>query len=147
MWYKCTECGHLFESGEWGRISESGEFWGSPFSYDVKCCPLCEGDFEEAVQCEICDSYHLPDELNNGICPECIEEFSVDIDLCYKVAKADERDIKINGFLATMFERDAIEEILLKHLHEIKNHEKVDCSEYINGDVDWFIEEVKKNEC
>ena len=98
------------------------------------------------MPCEICGSAHLPDELNQGICEECINSFDTDINICREVGANDEQDIKLNGFLATIFEQSAIEEILFEFLKKRQNYEKVDCTEYINQDLYWFLEEVKKNE-
>ncbi len=148
MSYKCLDCGNIFDEGEEARWTENmGEYWGTPCLESMTGCPLCRGDYDETIPCEICGSEHLENELNNGICEECIESFKTDIDICYEVGQNDIRDIKLNGFLSTIFEQAAIEEILFKFLKEREKIEKVDCSEYINEDEIWFIEEVKKNEC
>lgn len=148
MTYKCLECGHIFDEGEEGYIREGGSFWGSEYSSKEPCCPLCHGDYEETISCEVCGGAFLADELNEGVCEECIEEeikqYSNDISGCFEIAKNDLKEIEINGFLANMFEVAAIEEILLNHLLERAKTENIDCTEYINEDKEWFVNQVLK---
>lgn len=145
MAYKCVECGNIFEEGEQIRWDEDrGEFWGSSCSETMSGCPCCGGSYEETKACEICGSEHLENELLNGVCEECINEYKKDIDVCYKVGKNDFESINLNCFLATMFSAEEIEQILLEKLKK----EKADCSEFANADIYWFAErlteEVKK---
>lgn len=146
MAYKCLDCGHIFEDGEEGHCHAFGEYCGNIYSIKERCCPLCGGDFKETIRCDICSSEYLQDELHFGLCDDCIDCYINDVEICYKFGKKDEQEIKINGFLATIFEKDAIEEILYSHLLSQSNIQKIDCSEYINQDRDWFAKEVKKNE-
>lgn len=152
MWYKCLDCGHIFEEGEEKKWQECvGEFWGTPTYQTYSGCPLCRGDFEETIPCDICGSEHLENELIGGVCEECIEECRYDINTCYEIGKNDDEPIKINLFLATLFDKEEIEEILLNVLlQREKILGKVDCLKFINADKSWFAEilaeEVKKNE-
>lgn len=58
MMYKCAECGHLFEEGEEKKWREDrGEYWGSLCTEEMSGCPLCGGEYEEAVPCKICGGY------------------------------------------------------------------------------------------
>ena len=68
MW-KCLECGHLFEDGEEVSWTES---YGEHFSG----CPVCKCAYAEAYQCDRCGSYHLSDELYNGLCLDCLKEIA-----------------------------------------------------------------------
>ena len=64
-WYKCNDCGHIFEDGEFVVKSEyMGECWGTP-SYDTfHYCPSCGGDgWEEAGHCARCRGVFFDDEL------------------------------------------------------------------------------------
>lgn len=67
--YKCLECRHIFEDVEaYDWVEPSGErFTG---------CPVCFCAYGEAYQCNRCGSYHLPDELYEGMCLECLKELS-----------------------------------------------------------------------
>lgn len=68
--YKCTDCGHLFESGEEKIVTEEvGEAWGSPVYEDWARCPICKGDFEEVKPCEICGTYEKATDEN--VCKKC----------------------------------------------------------------------------
>ena len=62
--------------------------------------------------------------------------------------------VELNCFLASMFDKQEIEEILFR---ELKNEEKyikelvnLDCEKFVNSNRDWFAErlaeEVKKDE-
>lgn len=49
--FKCSNCGYLFEAGEWEEWEENGgEIWHA--------CPVCKDtDFDEINPCKICGSY------------------------------------------------------------------------------------------
>lgn len=132
--YKCLECGNIFEDGE--QTSRFG----------VDSCPLCNGAYEETTSCKICGSAHLEDELNGGVCDECIDEYRKDFDTCYEISLGETEEIKINSLLASLFEVSDIEQILKEHIRY--RWSEVDCSEFIDADKYWFgtklLEEVKK---
>jgi hypothetical protein len=150
MAYRCLECGHIFDEGEQAKWEEYGEFWGVPYSQTESGCPLCKGDYEETKQCKICGSEHLKDELDGGVCEECIEKYRYDVDMCFNIGSKDTIEIELNGFLASMFDKQEIEEILLKELKEAQKCTPIDCNEFVEADRDWFaeklVEEVRKNE-
>lgn len=142
--YICLDCGHIFGEGEESNWSESrGEFWGVSCSEDVSGCPLCHGDYEKAVMCEKCGAYHLEEDINGGICDNCLDEYKYNIDVCYKIGDEDKEEIKINCFLTSMFDEQEIEAILYKHLKEAKETgADVDCSAFIDNDRSWFAEKL-----
>ena len=147
MAFKCLECGNVFEDGEQAVWEEHHPYGMGYATENFSGCPICKGDFEETTQCKICGGEFLADELNGGcVCDECIEQYSKDFDTCYNIANQDKQEIKINGLLATIFDTSEIEQILFESLN--KDGEKIDCSEYIEQDKDWFAEklteEVKK---
>lgn len=151
MAYKCLECGNIFEEGEQAHWSESrGEYWGTPCSEYMSGCPLCNGEYEETTPCEICGSEHLEEELNGGVCDECIERYQHDIDMCLKIGSNDTDKVELNCFLASMFNKEKIEEILFREFKEAQKYMKIDCKKFIEQDRSWFgerlAEEVKKNE-
>lgn len=140
MTFKCLRCGHVFEDGEQAEWEETHGLDCPPYE-KWSGCPICFGGFEETKQCKICGGEFLKDELNGGcVCNECTEKYSKDFDACYNIANQDKQEIKINGLLATIFDVSEIEQILFEFLK--KDGEKVDCSEYIEQDKDWFAEKL-----
>lgn len=82
--YICTQCNHIFEEGEQKVIKENqSECFGFPAYESYTVCPMCEGEYEEAVRCSICDEYHLEKDLTNGICDNCLDK-EVDYDKALK---------------------------------------------------------------
>ena len=82
--YICTKCNHIFEEGEAKVVHENqGECFGFPAIESFTVCPICEGEYEEAVKCSICEEYHLEEDLTNGICDECLDH-KVDYDKVLK---------------------------------------------------------------
>lgn len=152
MSYKCLSCGNIFEDGEQANWSESrGEFCGTPCYKKMSGCHLCHGEYEETTPCEICGCEHTEDELQGGICEECIEKYRYNIEVCNNIGKKDDEIIKLNCFLALMFSKEEIEEILFRELQIVEKYTKIDCGNFIfEVDQDWFserlVEEVKKNE-
>ena len=147
MAFKCLSCGHIFEEGEQATWREyMGECHGSPAYEEFSGCPICNGEYEETKQCEICGGEFLEDELNGeGVCDECIEEYSKDFDVCYKISANEKEEIKINALLVSLLDVDEIETILY---HYLKTKRDIDCSKFVNQDKDWFadrlVEEVIK---
>lgn len=150
MSYKCLDCGHIFECGEETYHTESrGEYWGSPCSVTISGCPFCGGDYQESIPCQICGKENLEDELHGGVCEECLEKYRYDVELCNNIGKKDDETIKLNCFLASMFDKEEIELILFEELKKVQKYTKVDCGKFIfDADTDWFaerlVEEVKK---
>ena len=82
--YICTQCNHIFEEGERKVVHENqGECFGFPATESFSVCPICEGEYEEAVKCSICEEYYLEEDLTNGICDECLDK-EVDYDKVLK---------------------------------------------------------------
>lgn len=140
MAYRCYDCGHIFEEGEQVMCKETHGLDTPPYE-EKYGCPICKGAYEETKKCKICGGEFLEEELNGGlICDECIDQHREDFDTCYKIAKQDQQEIKINGLLATLFEPGEIEQILFELLE--KNRGKVDCSKYIEQNKDWFADKL-----
>lgn len=139
--YKCLNCGHIFEEGE-------QRHWTESYGEEMSGCPLCGGSYNGTVKCFICGSEHLEDELNGGVCEECIGEYRKDFNSCYELSIGETTKIEINSLLASLFCVSDIEQILKEHIrHKCQD---VDCSPFIDEDISWFgerlVEEVKKNE-
>ena len=146
MAYRCLECGHIFEEGEQARWKEHHPYGMGYAAEKFSGCPICKGSYEETKQCKICGGEFLEDELNgDGVCDECIEEYSKNFDFCYKISDNEKEEIKINALLASLLDVDEIETILY---HYLKTKRDIDCSKFVGQDKDWFadrlVEEVSK---
>ena len=152
---KCVECGHVFSEYELNIWEESrGEHFGIPCYEKTSGCPICEGDYEDAVECDICGENHLASELTGGVCEDCIKKYQHDVDMHFKIGENDTDKVELNCFLASVFTKEDIELILLNALKLRKEYAKKqvesDCERFIEYDREWFAErlaeEVKKNE-
>lgn len=64
--YKCLECGRVFEQTHNYRERHGERF---------RCCPYCNGDFAEAMQCDDCGEWFYQDELyHDRHCEKCLTE-------------------------------------------------------------------------
>lgn len=141
--YKCLECGNLFEEGEQATWQESrGEFWGSPCNKTLSGCPVCKGEYEKTVKCSICSSEHLEDELISGVCNDCLEQYSENVDVVFKIAKGSEDTISINSFLASVYDNETIEKILLENLKQTAKYRQEKIKNFLNDDKTWFAERL-----
>lgn len=139
MTYKCLECGEFFtEPKKWKEYR--GEFWGAPAYEEMVGCPDCRGDYEELVPCELCGEECEEDSLTCGVCEDCLESASGDVDLCYKIGEGHKETVRLNCFLTAMFSADEIEALLLNALKV----EKADCSAFVFDDESWFPERLKE---
>ena len=140
---KCLECGHVFSEYDLNTWEESrGENFGIPCYEKMSGCPICEGDYEETVQCAVCGSEHLEDELFGGVCSECIDEYRKDFNACYEISIGETKEIKINALLASLFDVSDIEQILKEYIRD--KLKDVDCSQFIDEDIQWFGEKISE---
>ena len=141
--FKCLECGHVFSEYDLNTWEESrGEHFGIPCYEKMSGCPICEGDYEETVQCAVCGSEHLEDELFGGVCSECIDEYRKDFNACYEISIGETKEIKINALLASLFDVSDIEQILKEYIRD--KWKDVDCSQFIDEDIQWFGEKISE---
>ena len=84
--YKCLECKAVFDEPK--LITEDctpgGVNEGGSFNKIMYVCPICEGEYDFAHKCDICDEYYTTFELHYNpdnksyICDKCeneMEEF------------------------------------------------------------------------
>ncbi len=136
--YKCERCGREFENPD--TVTE-------PHGEKVGCCPYCHGWFEEMHECKICGEWYTEDELTSGVCNECIYSHDTDVELCYKFG-GDENaleSVKINGFVASVFTPEQINEILMNEIRVIREFTNLCCLEFIGSDKSWFAEKLKED--
>lgn len=143
MTFKCNDCGHLFESGE-------EKTWVESYGEQMSGCPMCGGGYEETVQCSICGSEHLAEELDGGVCEACIDEYRHDIGMCRKIGEKSKESVEINSFFASMYSAEEIEELIWRDMMNTQKIKSVDCTPFIEADRTWFAEnlaeEVNDNE-
>lgn len=153
MSFKCYDCGHVFEDGEQSYWSESrGEFWGSSCAEEMSGCPKCNGEYGEAVPCQVCGLDFLEEELNSFVCDSCVEKYAKDLDMCFRIGAGDTEKVEINCLLASVFKKEEIEELLFEKLKEknqyMKEYVQMDCETFANADRSWFgdrlLEELEK---
>ena len=143
MFYICLDCGNIFEEGEQISFQENmGEHFGEKVYKKITGCPICGGEYEESTPCSICGSEHLEEDLNGGLCDECIDKYKNDIEMCFNVGKNDDDKVELNCFLASMFEKSEIEELLFEELKKRNKYVTVDCEKFINSDRSWFAERL-----
>lgn len=140
--YICCDCGEVFEKSDCGSSREYvGEFWGVDAYEDVACCPKCNSTcFDDALQCEDCGAWFSKNDLNNGFCEDCLDDVSAKD--CFDVAKSfdTKRNVQLNSFIAEMFTAEEMEDILLEALVKCG----ANTSKYVNGDREWFAENLKE---
>mgnify|MGYP003398109753 len=135
MTFKCYECGHIFESGEESRWTES-------YGEEMRGCPVCGGSYDETKQCSICGSEHLDDELDGGVCESCIDEYRHDIGMCRKIGEKSKENVEINSFFASMYSAEEIEELIWRDMMNTQKIKAVDCTPFIEADSTWFAENL-----
>lgn len=139
--YKCDHCGREFDEPD--IITETHGLDSPPYE-EIGVCPYCKGWFEEMHRCEICGEYYTADELTSGVCDECIYQHDTDIELCHRLGEEAEETIKINGFIASVFSEEQINEILWNRIKEISRIVNVSCYDFIDNDKSWFAEQLIK---
>ena len=141
MAYKCLNCGHIFEEGEQTTREEHHPYGMGYATEEFSCCPMCEGYYEKTEKCQICLGEFFKSELNGEcVCDDCVNEFSKNFEVCYKISKDEKEEIKINALLVSLLDVADIEEILYQHLKNTEKH--IDCSEFVKQDKYWFAEKL-----
>ena len=147
MSYICLDCGNIFEEGEQITFQENkGEYFGETVYKKISGCPLCGGEYEESTSCAICGSEHLEENLNGGLCDECIDKYKHDVDMCFKIGSNDTDKVELNCFLASVFDKEDIEKLLFRELKERENYMKellnYDYEKFVESDRGWFAERL-----
>lgn len=136
MVYKCSSCGGSFDE------SDLEHFRGEEGNIDI--CPVCGGDdFWDFDVCDKCGEEFPVDELHEGFCESCILEKQYDYMTCYRYGAYYSEPMRINSFLAAMFSKQEVEEILLREIIQAAERSQIDCSGFIKDDISWFAEMMK----
>ena len=127
MWI-CDNCGELYEELE-------------------KHCK-CGGYIVNAIECKACGEYYDEDILigfgKDKICESCYDN-SLDFENAFEYGTEDKEKREINGFLATHFSDDQIENILIEVLKKSRFSEYELAKEYLGKDNWDFGEMIAKN--
>ena len=151
--YICCDCGSVLDEDELHtERSYVSDYMGGSYE-DTVSCP-CGGEIVEAEKCSLCGEYYRPEDMQDDICIECIKsEMTVDNAIeCGKDGSARE-DVSINGFLASIFSKEKIDEILIRELErlidssdECAMHVINKAEEWCNGDVSYFADWLKSRQ-
>ena len=145
MSYKCLDCGNLFEEGEQQLWADKHGLDTPPYE-QMSGCPLCGGDYEETTPCKICGFEQFDDDLNGGVCDECIDKYKHDADMCFKIGSNDTDKVELNCFLASVFDKEDIEKLLFRELKEREKYMKellnYDYEKFVEADRGWFAERL-----
>ena len=144
MRYECHNCGRRFEEPD--IITERHGLDSPPYE-KIGICPYCKGYFSEIHECKICGEYYTIDELTSGVCDDCVYQHDTDIELLYKLGNEDDakENVKLNGFIASMFTAEQLCELAIKELRKAKaDGITVDGTEFIGSDKSWFAEQLIK---
>jgi hypothetical protein len=143
----CRDCGYIFGEDEVDYYEERHGLDYPPYE-KVFCCPSCQGDFEEAEYCEVCENYFYDEDVVNGICHECLDKFKqkhkYNILSCLEFTREQKTTISISEFFTNVFSVSEIEEILKRELLVASACAPVDCSDFIEYNSDIFIEKAKE---
>lgn len=137
----CDDCGKIVGPEEVAIVSESrGEFWGLPCFENMRVCPHCGGSLVEVAECAVCGGFC---EEVLGLCQDCLNKLTTE-ETCLEIGDENLEDVRVNGFLASAFSEDEINEILLEHLR--KDVLKLDKAklEYRDYDEYYFAEWVRE---
>lgn len=145
--YKCGKCGLEFDECEIEHAREEvGEWCGMPAYESEGKCPRCgKSNFYEVGECEICGEVQYVDDMTACVCDDCLYKHKYDIDLCERIGQGTRDVCKINGFFASIFTEEEIDQILKDQLTELSKHRNIDCTAFIDGDKWFFAEALKGN--
>lgn len=140
MILKCRSCNHIFYGDDIKR-------WTEPHGEDNSGCPVCMGTYDEAYCCKMCDRLYLEDELINGICDDCLQQYGEDFSTCLLLGNRRKDNISINSFLATMFDEEFIEKILQREAVALKRKGVLPTTKFLKRDKRWFASALRKEVC
>lgn len=131
------DCGAVLDEDELVTTrSYVSDYMGGCYENITGCS--CGGSVTDAERCDICGEYYREDELHDGICKDCLkEEMTVDNAIeCGKDGSA-RVEVSINGFLASCFSQEQIDELLIKALEEKINASDADANKVIDMAEIW----------
>lgn len=155
--YKCLECGSVFETPKTctENLAPYGEFNNSSFDHQYSACPHCDGEYEEAVQCEECEEYFFENDLVGNLCTTCLSERTEDIKVGMFIETLDKvfynrsirRIVDIDDDFIIYLDK-SINDIEYVDIYDLQNWTKnpidvVKLGDYVNGSR---VLEIRQNE-
>lgn len=140
MEYICDRCDQIFDQPK--RLKDMGGDIGE----DVYVCPFCDcEDYEEVVECAICGDVVRESETENCVCEKCVEKYATR-EHAERFGDENKDFVRINGFLASMFDDSEITTILWteakRRFYESELERKG--HDYCTEDTDEFTIYMKK---
>lgn len=108
----CNVCGNTFTDDDRARWTESH---GETFSG----CPLCGGDYGEAVRCKCCGEYVYHWKTFDGFCEDCLRD-AADYDVILEYLEAD--SLLVDFFFSQIWDMNTPGDMsaeLLLDLHDL----------------------------
>ena len=93
--YKCLDCGEIFD--EPASVRETHGFTDG-LAETFYMCPYCNGDYEEAKQCQECEEWHTENELYYGWCEKCLRE-TINYDTFFEYCEANKDEQYLDIFV------------------------------------------------
>ncbi len=146
--YYCEFCESFIEEEDLPRYTQSHPYgMGSAEEEIVEYeCPNCHSDLIKARLCPICNEEYIKDD--DDLCDTCFEK-NCTIENCVEMGKEATEEYELNGFLASVYSKDEIEDCLLADFAKMPKHVQ---DEYITnycGEDKYFLveflEEKMKN--
>ncbi len=92
---KCSNCGEVFETPK--VVVETHAFTGGGVE-TFYVCPYCNGDYEEAKQCDHCEEWRTEEELYEGWCEKCLRE-TINYDTFFEYCEANKDEQYLDIFV------------------------------------------------
>ena len=121
--YICENCGKLREElssyDYFDNVDGNPSMSGRAHEEDTYC-NSCWGHFVEAVECKICGEW--TDANKGNICENCLKEHTnITTAIAYADKTMDKNEVKINSFIADLFDENQIDYILKNAIVEMVN--------------------------
>lgn len=118
--FKCDICGKIVSEDDLELLSEKYPIGDTYIIQEYKNYECnCGGSLEEAIACDICGEWFLPEELHGYrccVCDKCLNE-NLNLDLIIDNSKKQDKvDVKINPLLAYVYDNTSIERMLMNDL-------------------------------
>lgn len=137
--YKCEDCGEIYD--KMPSKTESHYTWGGEYlGEETLSYPYCScgGELSECQTCWLCGEPVEEDE--NVMCDSCVEE-NISLENCIEMGNEATEKIELNGFLLRSFNREQIEELLLREfkcMPQFMQDKEID--EYCREDLSYFAD-------
>jgi hypothetical protein len=139
--FKCESCGEIYDYMP--TTTETYATWGGEYlgerTIDYPYC-TCGGELIECQPCWVCGE--PVEEENDCMCEDCIKE-NISLENCIEMGNDATEKTELNGFLFRVFNREQIEELLLREFKKMPKYmqdEEIDG--YCREDLSYFADFV-----